>query len=51
MPCWTNQPGQHNLDQIASDNPGAVHIASARRAHELERVVESLENRKEKLAR
>ncbi|NTG64904.1 hypothetical protein G6L45_30380, partial [Agrobacterium rhizogenes] len=25
-PCWTNQPWPHNLNQIASGKPGAVHI-------------------------
>ena len=25
-PCWTNQPWQHNLNQIASDNSGAVQV-------------------------
>ncbi|NCP12616.1 MAG: aldo/keto reductase, partial [Sphingomonadales bacterium] len=25
MPCWTTPPWQHNLNQMASGNPGAVH--------------------------
>jgi DNA-binding transcriptional MerR regulator len=27
MPCWTMPPWQHNLNQMASDNPGAVKIS------------------------
>lgn len=26
MPCWTSQPWPHNLDQMASAKPGAVHF-------------------------
>ena len=27
MPCWTSQPWQRDLNQIASGKPGAVQMA------------------------
>ncbi|MGY4158086.1 hypothetical protein ACVINW_003928 [Bradyrhizobium sp. USDA 4461] len=29
MPCWNNPPWRHNLDQLASGKPGAVHSSAA----------------------